>query len=77
MAASLSVRPARPVDVALLQGLIPLPAGSSVLGVVVRDDGASGLLVRTAAGLLAQVNAGVMRTLDQQAAEAALLGIGA
>lgn len=71
---TITVRPCSLRDVALMQGHAPRPAGAQLIGVVTHADGAEGLLIRTADGLLAQINAGVIRSLDQSAAEAALKG---
>ena len=52
-----------------------LPAGCEPLGVVSRDSHDHGALVRFAAtGLYAQVNAGVVRTLDQRQVARLLAG---
>lgn len=48
-----------------------IPAGSAVLGTIARD-GERGALIRTPANLLAMLNDGVIRTLDQRKAQAAL-----
>lgn len=49
-----------------------IPQGSQVLGTVTRDAGDTGALVITAAGLYAQVNAGVVRALPQSKVAAAV-----
>lgn len=50
-----------------------VPVGSVALGTVTRGEFEHGALVRFAAtGLYAQVNAGVMRTLDQRKVSAAI-----
>lgn len=48
-----------------------IPAGSVVLGTIHRD-GEVGALIRTAAGILCQLNDGVIRTLNQRKAQAAI-----
>lgn len=49
----------------------PLPAGARALGVITRNDGQAGALVRLASGVLVQVNAGGLRSLPQDKATAA------
>mgnify|MGYP000928656743 CR=1 FL=1 len=49
----------------------PLP-GWEMLGIVQRGDLTTGALARSATGQYAQVNAGVVRTLDQRKVKAAL-----
>ena len=49
-----------------------LPARSTVCGTVTRQEGDTGALVRSPTGLYAQVNAGVIRTLNQRAVYDAL-----
>lgn len=50
-----------------------LPVNSTPLGVVSREEGERGALVRIeATGLLVQVNDGVIRSLDQRKTAAAL-----
>ena len=48
-----------------------VPAGSIALGTVERD-GERGAIIRTPAGLLAMLNDGVIRSLDQRKAKAAI-----
>lgn len=48
-----------------------IPAGSVALGAIDRD-GERGALIRTPAGLLAMLNDGVIRSLDQRKAKAAI-----
>lgn len=48
------------------------PKGSTVLGTVCRGAGDTGVLVRFQSGIYAQVNAGVIRTLDQRGVREAL-----
>lgn len=48
-----------------------IPAGSTALGVIERD-GEHGAIIRTPAGLLAMLNAGAIRSLDQRKAKAAI-----
>lgn len=48
-----------------------VPAGSMALGTIERD-GERGALIRTPAGLLAMLNGGAIRSLDQRKAKAAI-----
>ncbi len=57
---------------ALYWGNRPLPVGATAHGVVQRGDADTGALIRTAAGLYVQGNAGAIRTLDQRKVLAAL-----
>tara|TARA_R110000823_G_scaffold313225_1_gene440735 strand:- start:35471 stop:35701 length:231 start_codon:yes stop_codon:yes gene_type:complete len=50
----------------------PMP-GMKMLGTVARPTGEVGALARTGAGILVQINAGRVRTLDQRKAEAAVV----
>lgn len=47
-----------------------IPPGSDILGRICRE-GESGALIRTQAGILCQLNDGVIRTLNQRKAAAA------
>tara|TARA_R110000822_G_C15029333_1_gene464048 strand:+ start:370 stop:531 length:162 start_codon:yes stop_codon:yes gene_type:complete len=47
--------------------------GMKMLGTVARPTGEVGALARTGAGILVQINAGRVRTLDQRKAEAAVV----
>lgn len=55
---------------------ITLPAGSSAVGAVTRDGDAGALARIDATGLYVQVNAGVIRTLDQRKVRAAMEAAG-
>lgn len=50
----------------------PLPVGAAPLGTIHRDGEIGGALLRMPSGLLVQGNAGVLRTLPQADARAAL-----
>lgn len=56
----------------LYWGAMPLPAGMQSIGTITRGVGDTGALLRTAIGLYAQGNAGVLRTLDKRKVAAAL-----
>ncbi|NLH78491.1 MAG: hypothetical protein GX465_15780 [Acidobacteria bacterium] len=47
-------------------GMMPLPEGAEALGVVRRDVGDSGALIKLASGNYVQGNAGSIRTLPQR-----------
>ncbi len=53
-------------------GVMPLPTDAEALGVVRRDVGDSGALIRLASGVYVQGNAGSIRTLPQREIEDAL-----
>lgn len=53
-------------------GGMPLPAGAETLGVVTRDTGEKGALIRLANGNYVQGNAGAIRSLSQSDVETAL-----
>ena len=52
----------------LYWGVMPLPEGSEVVGIVTRDTG-TGALIRLASGKYVQGNAGSIRNLPQREAE--------
>lgn len=56
----------------LYWGNAPIPAGSQIAGTVSRDVGDTGALIRTAAGIYVQGNAGALRSLDQRKVIAAM-----
>lgn len=53
----------------------PMP-GMQMLGTITRPTCEVGALARTGAGILVQINAGSVRTLDQRKAEAAVVAAG-
>jgi hypothetical protein len=57
----------------LYWGMMPLPEGAEALGVVRRDVGDSGALIKLASGNYVQGNAGGIRTLPQREVVAALM----
>lgn len=75
-----TIRPARAIDVAIMWGASPLPAGCTLVGVIGPGNGAerasealgSGLLVRTAAGLYASARYHGLQAVVQSEAIAAL-----
>lgn len=50
----------------LYWGALPIPYGYTVLGVVERTDGDTGVLMLTDGGMFVQGNAGAIRSLDQK-----------
>lgn len=77
----LNVRPVRDMDVEIIWGTSPMPAGSELVGVVIHTNApwqasalaaGDGLLIRTGAGIYVQGNCRVLKSLPQQQVRAAL-----